>query len=376
MPSGNYPGTGVTAEMVEGANGLGVRLFLELCRNRPGRNTVVSPQALATALFLLHSGATGDTRTQLARALEIGDGKLEELDRQHLSLARTSDADLAVRLTSAVSLWARRTLRLKTGFLREGRTIGAEIRSLDFDDLNAFDAINDWVRARTNGQIDHLIGPGEIAPGTMLLILTALYFKGQWEQPFDPAQTQTVFFNLADGTAQRQPMMRRTATFSYGEIERCQSVELPFGSGRVCMRVFLPAVPSISENQIMDVLLQRSRLPERLGEVSLPRIHVDVSVDLVKALTAVGVGAIFGPEAEFGRLSDNAVWVGRVKQRVSVKLDEEGTEAASAMSIQFIRTFAPVGFTFIADRPFYWTICDKESNLLILIGYIANPRDR
>jgi serine protease inhibitor len=372
---GDFPGTGVTRPIVEAANRLGVRLFLELCRSHPGRNTVVSPQLLAVALFLLHTGATGDTRIQLAQALGIGDHEPEQLDLRHLASVQASNADPAVQLVSAVSFWARRSLRLKSGFLGQAQTIGAEVRSLDLEDLDAFDAINEWVRARTNGRIHRLIGSGEIAPGSMLLLLTALYFKGKWEQPFDSTQTQTVSFKLANGTAQRLPMMRRTAMFSYGEIECCQVVELPFGSGRVCMRVFLPAAPFITENQIGSALQQRSCLPEQLGEVALPRLNADVTVDLAEALTGVGAGVIFSPEAQFGRLSDNAVWVGRAKQRATVKLDEEGTEAAAAMSIQFIRMVA-AGFTFVADRPFYWTIRDKESNLLMLIGFIANPSDR
>jgi serine protease inhibitor len=371
MSSGDYPATGVTTEMVEGANRLGVRLFLELCRNRPGRNTVVSPQALAAALFLLHSGATGDTRVQLAQALEIDDRKLE---LKHLARLQASTADPAVRLVSAVSFWARPSLRLKSSFLKQGQTIGAEVRSLDLDNLDAFDAINDWVRSRTNGRIDRLIGAAEVTPATMLLILTALYFKGKWEQPFHPAHTQTAFFSLADGTARRLPMMHRTALFSYGEIEGCQAVELPFGSGRVRMRMLLPQALFVTENKIGSGLLDHSRLPERLGEVALPHLEIDVTLDLAGALTALGAGVIFSPEAEFGRLSDNAISVSRVKQRAAVKLDEEGTEAAAAASIQFIRSFTP-SFTFVADHPFYWTIRDIESNLLVLIGFIANPND-
>jgi serine protease inhibitor len=361
--------------VVEGANRLGIHVFFELCRNRPGRNAVVSPQALAAGMLPLHAGAQGNTRSQLSRALGIVEGMPEQFDRQYWPLAHASNADDAVRLISAVSLWARRSLHLKSDFLRECQTIDAELASLDFDELTAYEAINDWARSRTNGQIDHFINAGEIAPGTILLILAVLYFKGRWAQPFDPAQTRTGLFKLADGTVQRPLTMRRTATFSYGEIGGCQTVELPFGSGQICMRMLLPAVPSIPENQIMDVLLQCSRLPERFGEVAIPRLKIDVSADLVEALTAVGLGVIFSPEAEFGRMSDSGAWIGRVKQRATVVLDEEGAEAAAAMSIQFIRTLAPAEFAFIVDRPFYWEIWHKESGLLLLVGFVADPND-
>ena len=121
--------------------------------------------------------------------------------------------------------------------------------------------------------------------------------------------------------------MQRTGPFA---------LELPFSSGRVCMRVLLPVMPWVSEDQAISDLLELPDLQERLVEIVLPRLSIDVSTDLVEALTAVGVGVLFSPEAEFRGISDNGVWVSRVKQRTTVTLDEVGAEAAAAMSIHFI----------------------------------------
>jgi serine protease inhibitor len=324
---------------------------------------------------LLHAGATGNTAARLAHALGIGDGDLDQLDRHRSLLSQTAGADEGVRLMSAVSLWANHSLRLKSDFLAAAQAMDAELLQVELDDMSACVAINNWVQARTSGQIDHLIDPGDIAPGTPLLILTALYFKGRWGQPFDPSLTREGSFKLPDGTVQRVPMMHRTGPFSYGEFEHCRALELPFGSGRLCMRVLLPVMPWASDDQAMSDLLELPGLQERLGEVALPRSRVDVSTDLVEALTAVGVGVLFSPDAEFGGISDNGIWVSRVKQRTTVTLDEEGAEAAAAMSIHFIRSFVPPDFTFVVDRPFYWTISDTEADRLLLVGFVANPSE-
>jgi serpin B len=292
-----------------------------------------------------------------------------------LSFAQTPNADAAERLISAVSLWAERSLQLKPAFLEDVRAMGAELTPVDLGDPSACAAMNEWVHARTGGQINRLIDPGEIPAGTVLLILTVFYFKGRWAQPFDPAQTRDGFFKLADGTDQRAPKMHRIGTFSYGGLAGCDAVELPFASGRVGMRVLLPAKAPPDENEMMEALLQRPHFPERLGEIAIPRLRIDLNVDLVEALTAAGVEAIFSPEAEFGRMSNDRICVGRVKQRATVTLDEEGTEAAAVASIQFIRSFTPLGFKFIVDRPFYWTIYHTQTNLLLLVGFVANPKD-
>jgi serine protease inhibitor len=118
-------------------------------------------------------------------------------------------------------------------------------------------------------------------------------------------------------------------------------------------------------------------VPEELDQQDLKLLHAGNTDDVVRVITAVSLWARRSlREAEFTPISDNGIWIGRVKQRATVALDEEGTEAAAAMSIQFIRGYVPADFAFIVDRPFYWDICDKESNLLLLVGFVANPTDR
>jgi serpin B len=141
------------------------------------------------------------------------------------------------------------------------------------------------------------------------------------------------------------------------------------------MRVLLPGKAAPDEGEMMEAMLQHRILPQRQGEVAIPRLKVDLDVDLVTALAAAGLEAIFSPDAEFGGISEHHMSVAGVKQRATVTLDEQGTEAAAAASIEFIRSFTPPDFSFIADRPFYWTIYDTMSKLLLLAGFAANPEE-
>lgn len=54
--------------------------------------------------------------------------------------------------------------------------------------------INEWVRNHTEGNIEKfLVHP--LPTSTKVVLLSALYFKGQWEQPFVPEYTMKIPFN-------------------------------------------------------------------------------------------------------------------------------------------------------------------------------------
>ena len=59
-----------------------------------------------------------------------------------------------------------------------------------------------------------------------------------------------------------------------------------------------------------------------------------------------------------------------------IDVNEKGTEAAAATSIEMSATSAPQPeemFEMIVDRPFVFTIDDKESGETLFIGAIINP---
>ena len=79
---------------------------------------------------------------------------------------------------------------------------------------------------KTNGKITEIID--ELSPATIILLLNAVYFRGEWTYPFNPkATTGGVFYNY-DKEEKKVEMMSQTHEFNYYQDSEIQAVELPF----------------------------------------------------------------------------------------------------------------------------------------------------
>ena len=58
-------------------------------------------------------------------------------------------------------------------------------------------AINEWCEEQTNKKIQDLIAPGSIGPWTRLVLVNALYFKGDWKFKFDKDITRKGDFHVS-----------------------------------------------------------------------------------------------------------------------------------------------------------------------------------
>ncbi|KAL0856818.1 hypothetical protein Bca101_061972 [Brassica carinata] len=67
--------------------------------------------------------------------------------------------------------------------------------------------LNEWAEVHTNGLIKDLLPDGSIKDTTEYVYGNALYFKGQWEVPFDKSYTEDKEFHLLSGTSVSVPFM-------------------------------------------------------------------------------------------------------------------------------------------------------------------------
>ena len=70
---------------------------------------------------------------------------------------------------------------------------------------------------------------------------------------------------------------------------------------------------------------------DRSGLIELPRFKIENEYDLKKPLTSLGVRQAFAPnKANFGQIGGANLYIGEVKQKDYVDVNEEGTVAAAA----------------------------------------------
>ncbi len=377
----------------------GFRLLNAVQRTLPGANVVLSPISAALDLSLLLNGAEGETRQQILGALSLHGGELDAINQANAELVKTLRAPArSITLSVASSLWVDdRRAALQPDFISRARSeYGATVDHLDFSSPRAVTRINDWASRETHGRINEILRSIDSADRAFLL--DAVYFKGQWSQKFDKAQTTAGNFDLAGGSVKQVPRMRQSGRFNYFETPALQAIRLPFGDGDFYMDILLPSTTSSLTK--LEARLDPGQWKSwqagytlRAGRLELPRFDLRSRYRLNAALQALGMTRAFKPQrAQFsGLLSamstsstphastpapSEAFFISSVVQVTDWKVDEEGAEAAAVTSIGVHATAMrrpEPPFSMIVDRPFLCAIEDGRSGALLFIGAIYDP---
>jgi serine protease inhibitor len=284
--------------------------------------------------------------------------------------------------------------------------------------------INCWVEQQTNDRIKDLLPPLEPGEARLLrlVLVNAIYFKGDWSQPFDAKRTADVDFHLAGGAKARAKMMEQTtgegryAAFegdgtyfvtprelpvstpnnrlrkveTYPGDAGFQMAELPIQGGRISMVFLAPrkadGLPAL-ESKLTGVALSSwiAKLERRDVHVKLPRYKLETNYELGSSLQAMGMKRAFSDDADFSALTASVdprdrLHISRVIHKAFVEVNEKGAEAAAATAVTMaapgavlVERTMPFTPDFVADRPFLFLIRDPESGMILFLGRVTQP---
>jgi serine protease inhibitor len=376
-----------TENLARAYNHFGFKLFHQLRSGDLNKNIFMSPASVAMALTMTYQGAAGETRQAMARTLEIQGMDLEEVNRASASLKKMlSNPDPQVQLNVANALWARQGITFKADFLEKSQKFfGSLLKTLNFADPKAPAIINDWVNQETKGEIKGIIK--EIEPHEILLLINAIYFKGKWTRPFDPAKTREGPFTLLDGREKKHPMMSQTGRYPYFKSKNFQAVSLPYGiNERICLDIFLPDRDSSLKEFYQELTAANwqswlATFRESNGTISMPRFKLRYgTVSLKTPLSALGMAVAFDREkADFTNLCQITglnLYIGNVLHKTALEVNEKGTEAAAATVVRVTMTALPQKgqpFEMVVDRPFFLAIRDRQTGAVLFMGSIVQP---
>lgn len=362
----------------------GFNLFAALAKEDAGENIFVSPASVALALSMVYNGADTQTKKAMAEVLGVQGVSVEDLNKANQALLKALNSPApGVKLDVANSLWAKQDVVFVAEFLETVKHYyGAEIAKLDFNAPEAPAVINKWVQDQTNGKIDGIVD--RIDPDDVMYLLNAVYFLGTWTTEFDKAETRDQPF-YPTGRAQKQvPMMLQSGDFRYFRDAKFEALELPYGKDRSAgMYIFLPSRDSNLEEFQRNLnagnwAQWQSRFATKEGRISLPRFSIEYEKTLNEILSGMGMGIAFQPyAADFSKLftPPPRAYIGEVKHKAVVDVDERGTEAAAVTSVSVevtsLRPDEP--FNMVVDRPFFFAIVDKETGTVLFMGSVANP---
>jgi serine protease inhibitor len=380
-----------SADVAAADNAFGFRLLNAVQKTVPSGNVVLSPVSAALNLSMVLNGADGQTRQEMLSALSLSGWELSAINEANAHLIKVirTPAD-SITLSVADSLWVdSRRATLRPDYVKQTQArYDAEMSDIDFSNPTAATRINGWASKETHGRIAKVID--RIDPADLVLLLNAVYFKGQWTHKFDKAQTQQRDFALAGGAVKQVPRMAQSGRFDYFETPQLQAIRLSFGDGDLAMEVLLPAKSSSLGALEAELTAEhwtswQAQYVPRSGTIELPRFELKSNYRLNDPLQALGMTRAFHPDGAQltgmfasapGQLRTGRFVISSVVQSTYWKVDEEGSEAA-AVTTTGIRAAAvarPVEpFRMIVDRPFFCAIEDRRSGALLFIGAIYDP---
>jgi len=380
--------------LAKGINQFAADLHARFARDAKG-SIFFSPFSIEAALAMTAAGARGETLSEMEKTLHLFSephaafGDL--IDRLNGRVG--SQVKRSYELSVANAIWAQKGYPWHKEFTELTRKhYGAGTVETDFaKSEEARKEINLWVETQTRKKIKDLIPAGVINDLTRMVLVNAIYFKGDWQTKFDKKNTTDAPFTLVDGkTKVDVPLMYLTSTFKYGEFDlprgdQVQVLEMPYAGKDLSMLIYLPKdAGGVNVNRLPRWLtadkLGNLELQEKKVYVYLPRFKVESEFSLNSALVDLGMKTAFQPKkADFTGMSPSGkkLFISDVLHKAVVEVNEEGSEAAAATAVVVATdSYNPLTepATFRADRPFVFTIRENKTGTVLFLGRYSGPK--
>uniref|UniRef100_A0A1A8PS36 Leukocyte elastase inhibitor n=1 Tax=Nothobranchius rachovii TaxID=451742 RepID=A0A1A8PS36_9TELE len=366
-------------------------LFKKLGENDNSSNVFFSPFSISSALAMVMLGARGNTATQMSeslKTLDLRDGV--HSDFAHL-LSELNRSDAPYALSVANRLFGEQSYQFVQDYLEETRKYyKAELETMDFihNTETARLTINSWVEKETHGKIKDILDQGAVNGLTKLVLVNAIYFKGNWNKQFNESATRDTSFRINKNSSKQVKMMYQKSKFplTYISEAACQVLEMPYKGKELSMLIFLPnnIEDSTTGLEKLESVLSYENFvewtrPDMMDEVEvqvgLPRFKMEEKYDMKAVLMSMGmVDAFDMGKSDFSGMSPaNDLFVSEVYHKAFVEVNEEGTEAAAATAAVMMLRCALRPATFIADHPFLFFIRHNPSNSVLFAGRYCSP---
>lgn len=326
---------------------------------------------------MLANGAEDQTYAEIVKAIGMDGFTIAQVNDCYATLvAALLKADASVSLSLANSIWAANGLDVLASFKQQmASNYNAACEVVDFGQAATLKRINDWCSEKTKGLIPQMFE--ELDDQVQMILINALYFKGNWKVQFAKDQTAPGTFTTREGkAAQADFMVASSEAFTGYQDETVSVLRMPYGNGAFEMEAILPQAKDFSG-------FLKSLTPERLAawdgsnttktiDVRFPKFKAafDTEKQLVPIMQQLGMKKAFSPiEAQFGKMSSTPLYVSDMRQKAFVSIDEEGTEAAAVTVAEMRKNAVGAGNTQMTfDRPFVYLIREKSTGAILFAG--------
>lgn len=345
-------------------------------------SVLLSPVSILNALGMVANGASGTTLKQIETAAGMSLHQLNDfLYTYRMSLPADSKTCKAALANSA---WLRDTFRVEDAFLRSCvNYYSAEVYRSAFDGGLVTD-LNRWVSKKTDGMISDLL---EKEPGaqTMLYLVNAACFDAKWETPYTKENVRTDgIFTAASGKRQTADYLDSHETI-YLSGNNVSGFLKPYDGGKYAFVALVPDEGVTLADYLRNLTgehLYQLITDHHYADVqaSIPKFTARSELELEEPLRAAGISDLFDVSAADLRglgsaPSGNTLYVNSVIHKTYLELDENGTKAAAATSLEVGAGAAPPSEdvkTVTLDRPFLYMVVDTHACVPLFMGTVTS----
>ncbi|NXG14651.1 SPB10 protein, partial [Grallaria varia] len=408
--------------------------FKQQCQEDGDKNILFSPLSISSSLATVYLGSKGNTADQMAKVLHFNkvEGartvtttiRMQVYSRTEDSLSnrcarfqkkeigKSDNIHIGFKelnfeinkptknylLKSVNQLYGEKSFPFSKEYLQLSKKYyNAEPQPVDF--VGAADEIrreiNSNVEQQTEGKcvnvllfslgkIQNLLPPGSVDSLTRLVLINALYFKGNWATKFEAEATRQRPFRINTHTTKPVPMMYLSDKFNLSYVESVQAdvLELPYVNNDLSMFILLPSDITGLQKLERELTFENLSLwtnPELMEktkmEVYLPRFTLEEKYDLKSTLSRMGIQDAFTEgQADFtGMSKDGDLFLTQVFHKCYLEVNEEGTEAAAASSASLASRSLGATVIFVADHPFLFFIRHNKTKTILFFGRFSSP---
>jgi serpin B len=358
-------------------------------------NFFISPFSLNVALSIANEGAKTTTRKELDNLLCIHD--LLQRDYLYNDLIKTTtnlkDSDFfrcqewsnvkseGNALYLANSLWINNEFQIDNIFKQTIKEkYNSEVFTFGKSDINeANQNLNKWISEKTKNKINEISG---LNKDIKLSIINAIYFMGEWDNPFEKKKTKKKNFHTIKKDKVKIDFMNDQSYYRYFEDDDIQSVFLNYKCNQFSMIVLLPqdryGIDKI-ESKLNYNYLSNIEMASRSNEVilSLPKFKIETEISPKDEIIKMGYSEMFSDKADFTNMSADSLKINKITHKTFIEIDEKKTEAAAVSKVDLVVIGYGVGGDpppppapkiFNANHPFVFLIVDNRTKAIIFIG--------
>ncbi|XP_040188054.1 alpha-1-antiproteinase F-like isoform X1 [Rana temporaria] len=352
-------------------------LYRQVAADHPSENIVLSPVSISVALAFLSLGANGETHDQILKGIGFNTSETPKKDIHdgfHHLLEVFNDEDSEFQLDSGNGLFLSQKWKFLDAFLENAKNIyESEAFNVDFSNSEeAKKQINSYVEKETNGKIVDVLS--SVDTDAAFVLVNFIYFRGQWENPFDGQFTQEGDFHVNKDKTVKVPFLSRTGYYKVASSDDATIVALPY-KGNASALFILPNEGKLEEVEAnwkgLVKKFKRSN-SEDLVDLSIPKFDISGSFDLKELLPKFGIVDVFSDSADLSGITGAPdLKVSKAVHKAKINVDEKGTEAAGATVLEAVPMRLPLQITL--NRPFLLSIYNHETRSILFMAKVVDP---